>query len=418
MVSNASASILKQKKAAIIIGSFILAYYAVIPTLNLMIARIMLTEDGMMNQLYLIGILLLLIYLLRFNCHFYRYSVYFIITFLSITIAYFLTLSLNCPTTLEPKFFIIMTVLPLCLPQLVFVDAAMVIRLMMALPAFGILFISKIFNIADTLKLAMDFSYSLVPPIVASIVYIFTIYANEKPKNRIIMTCFIVVNFIYFIFLFLFGSRGPSLCALSAIIFMLCIKINQNQRGIYAKWKMLIPMVICVLGIVVFFEDILYMVQNFLHNIGVESGMIDIMIKYYEMGDLSDGRGDIQERAIRAISASPIYGYGLSSSEKYTHDAYPHNFILQLLLDGGIILLILVTLPMIFMLVKYFKNGTYLGLTLVIVLFFSSVPGALFSLDLWTNARFWVFMGVLMSSRYMYSCRKINDFSNNIYSCS
>lgn len=413
-----SASAIKQEKIATLIGSFILAFYAVIPTLNLMIARIMSREDGMMNQLYLLGISLLFIYLIFFNCRFYRYSIHFIIIFLSITIAYFLTLSLNCPTSLELKFLIIMTILPLCLPQVVFANAAVVIRLMMVLPAFGILFITKLFNIVDIPKLPMDFSYSLVLPIVSSIVYLFTIYKDEAPKSRIIMMCFIIINFIYFIFLLLFGSRGPSLCVISVIVFMLCIKINQNTRGIHARWKMLVIMTLCVLSVVVLFEDILYIAQKSLHNMGVESGMLDLMIKYYEMGDLSDGRVDIKERALQAISASPIYGYGLSSSEKYTHDAYPHNFILQLLLDGGIILFILILLPMIFMIVRYFKKGTYLELSLVIVLFFSSVPGALFSLDLWTNARFWIFMGVLSSSRYIYSCRKINDFRDNIHSCS
>ena len=75
---------------------------------------------------------------------------------------------------------------------------------------------------------------------------------------------------------------------------------------------------------------------------------------------------------------------------------YPHNFLLQLLYDGGILL----TIPVIYLVVggilNWYKFCSEDEFTVISALLLMSVPGALFSGNLWENNRLWLSFAALI----------------------
>ena len=67
------------------------------------------------------------------------------------------------------------------------------------------------------------------------------------------------------------------------------------------------------------------------------------MIKYLELGDVSDGRTAIDAFTLPAIANDPIFGYGIETFSKVSGELanrswpYPHQYIYQYLFEGGIV---------------------------------------------------------------------------------
>ena len=295
------------------------------------------------------------------------------------------------------------TIVPLCIPQIVGIDAVKTVKLLMILPSFGIFFVHKIFSLTLFGTIEMDLTYSFLTPIIATFVYLSIFFKESKRKERLFLLLLGGINIVYFLYCILFGSRAAGLSILLCIVFLACTKVGYNGKGFKIKllfWYFLLSIVLIVL----FFDTILYGAVDLLKNLGFESMQLEKMVKLYELGDLSDGRSDINALAVDGILKSPLYGHGLSASQPFTNYAYPHNFILQLLLDGGVVLFLIIMVPMIIHLLKLKAKGTKDEYLLLITLFFASVPGALFSLDIWENSRFWLFMGFLLSKVFRKDC--------------
>lgn len=392
---------MKITRKGLAIGSFVVAYYGLIPIFNLMLVRSSDSTFGLLAPMYMLGILLVLLTVLLFNRNIKRISSSYIVVLLSIIVTFVLTQVNHSPTTVESSFFIMMTIIPFTIPQFISVDAKTVLKLLMILPSFGILFANSLFlSIEDSL--GMDLSYALLLPVISSIVYGFTYLKNENKNQKVMLIIVLAINVFYFIYILLFGSRGPSLCVVLSFVFMWCWNRDKYSSGIKMHWKRLFTIAISIVVLVTYFEFFLYGFRDLLSSMGFEAYTLDTMIRYYEMGDLSDGREDINMLAWRGIMDSPFIGHGISSSERFTGHPYPHNFLLQLLLDGGAILFLLVMIPMLKAFLKGWKSYSYDEILMITVLFFASVPGALFSLDMWENARLWLFMGFLFSYRFKF----------------
>ena len=111
------------------------------------------------------------------------------------------------------------------------------------------------------------------------------------------------------------------------------------------------------------------------------------------MGDLSNGRADIYSSVINYILNKPFLGYGMNSSPFISSDMirYPHNFILQLLLDGGIICAIIpifISIYSIYSLVIKFPKREH---TIFLIFLESiSIPYAFLSGNIWQIINFWL----------------------------
>lgn len=378
-------------------GSFSVAFFAVVPTINMILARIgSMGDEALLTPLYALSLFFIGVSVVLCRQYTKKPGLLFVIVFVSVLMFFFLSQTFRVRTTLSPVFFWLYTVISFVIPQLVIPDVKKTLQYMMIMPAFGFFFLSKVFQLRDSGAIGMDLTYSFLVPIIATIVYLFFYLKEDKHSIRIFMYFIVGINLIYFLYCLLWGSRAPALSVFLCIVFLLCVKISPNKLGFKLK-KSFMVWGLLVLVFVVYFVDILYLISGILKNMNLDSYSIDKMINLYELDNLSDGREEITKYSWIGISDSPIWGHGISASERFTYHTYPHNFLLQLLLDGGVVLFLLVMMPMVIRIVQMKKTSTFNENVLVFTLFFASVPGAIFSLDLWANSRFWLFMGFLLS---------------------
>jgi hypothetical protein len=151
-----------------------------------------------------------------------------------------------------------------------------------------------------------------------------------------------------------------------------------------------------------FFVPLLSLIEGELSKNGIEIEAISKMIRLQdEDGDLSNGRNYLNTLTWDGILASPLLGNGLDQFDNnYPGESYPHNFLLQILYDGGIWLFLILS-PIFIRSIKFLRSRTYNEYAMYMTLFFASVPGALFSQDLWAIPILWMFFGLSVSKIFV-----------------
>lgn len=138
--------------------------------------------------------------------------------------------------------------------------------------------------------------------------------------------------------------------------------------------------------------------QYFLDQIGINVKAIDKMVRMATMGEeLSNGRVRLWEQAFKDITASPLFGNGVSAYEK-TNGIYPHNFLIQVFHEGGVLYFI----PILIVILKFFRLifsniQTKESKIFLIYLLFSGMIELLFSNVYWRNVYFWFFIGYVLN---------------------
>lgn len=108
----------------------------------------------------------------------------------------------------------------------------------------------------------------------------------------------------------------------------------------------------------------------------------------------TSNRGSVYGKAIEAIKNSPVYGYGFYEYLfKYSYNHTPHNIILEVLLQGGIVYLIFSITIFIFVMIKFIcmikNNKKIIELGFI---FLYPLTKLLFSSSYSFNAIFWFFI--------------------------
>lgn len=299
-------------------------------------------------------------------------------------------------------FFLVFTISAFLIPQFARVDTKVFLRAVMILPSFSILRIDRIFASYLTWMdvISMDASYGYLVPIIATVVYIFTYFKNESKLNKAITICFTLINAVFLAQLMLYGSRGPLLAIALLFIFMYIVR-HDGSHGVkiytLKMWRTLLISII-LLGSL---TQVASLIDNTLTDMGFHSYAIHKIVRLEEAGDITNGRDGLIETTFNEFLDYPLLGHGLDRFEAHHDSPYPHNFILQILYDGGILLLIVLGVP-------FFKNGKRLlhyctkdEFVMFTFLFFASVPGSLFSQDMWQISILWMFFGYLMSKNFV-----------------
>lgn len=203
-------------------------------------------------------------------------------------------------------------------------------------------------NIFDDQKeYNMFFSYMLIFPLL--------LHINEYLRNKksIILLLFLAELCA----ILLYGSRGALLCLMSFAM----LKIFYGQIS-YAK-KVVVP-VILFLGILVFSISAKYIVE-FLADYNLSSRTLDKIVAH----DMQKGRDYIWKAGVDLILEKPLFGYGLGgefyqmsykASEilgrgrivSEVQDLTPHNGFLQLMLNFGVLIGIIIGLYILFSILK------------------------------------------------------------------
>jgi O-antigen ligase len=136
-------------------------------------------------------------------------------------------------------------------------------------------------------------------------------------------------------------------------------------------------------------ENIIIGVYNLAVNAGYDLKFLSKTIRMMRESNTLNGRESIFSTTISGIAQAPVLGHGISTFYYYTGIEYPHNFILQMLYDIGFVGFSLVFIPFLFGIWRFCKACDSDSYLIGVLLFSASVPGALFSHDLWVNITLW-----------------------------
>ena len=395
---------IKRSDLTIVMATTLLAIYVDMGILNKIIISV-LPIGSLMSIAYPLIILFLII--LSFvakpvSNYKENKSVLFIDAFLLI---WYLLTTIVCK---EPRvtilFFIVYTIFPLTIPSLIKIDGKLFVKEIMIFPFWGIFFLDNLLSqkTVDTAESGslMGLSYTLLVPIVANIIYLFSYFPKDDKKNKIAVLLFSLPNIAYAMQIFLFGSRGPllTILVLPLILFLLS-RTEQNKL----KTKPIFVVLACFLFTIIYIN--FFPILEYISNIGqsvfqVRIAAVEKMLFFNEMGTIDNGRNNIATIAIQSIYENP-WGYGVDQFYNNTGVIYPHNFILQILYDGGIILGSFFIILLILKTIKKWKNYRYNEFSVFLLLFFISVPSALVSHDLWEIGALWLFFGLLFSKYFV-----------------
>ena len=390
----------KRNDKKIILVSFLVAFFLNVKTINAYITKGS-EEGGYMSILYI-----LVIGAIGLTCLWKKqqkrvpYNAFLIPCILS------LFYSLTCVFSGNPRvniaYFSVFTISSFLIPFLVEINVRQTLKIMMILSSPAILFLNQIFafKIFYDERISMGICYVFLTPIVASIVYMFLYFKNENFVSKIISLILFLINMVYFMYLFLFGSRGPLLEIFALFLILYFLSISNKGFGIKVnkkRFKISIVIVFIILGIGFTIFDWL---NNLFASYGINVYFIDKMLELNDAGDVSNGRNELYDLAIADFLQSPLFGRGIGRFDaNHPGGSYPHNFVLQILSDGGLLLFFLLFIPIIKQIKNFIKYCTFDKYAILITLFFASVPGALFSGDLWESGNLWFLFGAIMSNR-------------------
>ena len=242
----------------------------------------------------------------------------------------------------------------------------------------------------------MSYSYVVLPLIIAIIIKI-TLLGVKKKKEWIL----ILLALPYLYFIFTYSSRNIYLASLFCLIVCLVMK-----KKVYVK--VIILAIMMILMFVVFQNalNILYSIQTELSKFDLSFKIIDKNIELIEREDITNGRDVIYKKALQGIKEAPILGRGIASFNE-TYGTYPHNFILQMLYEGGIVLLLIFSVPILYAgyVMIFGKNISRQNEFLLVFLFCNAIIRLLISFEYWRELYFW--MLITLSLTMLASSKKI-----------
>lgn len=383
-----------------ILASIFLALFADVKTLNLIVIAAYPSYSGVfMTAMYaviIIGLLIIGLFLQRRSFLKLRKS-HWGICILCI-LWYIMTSLFIASPSVNIQFFGVFMVAAFLIPGIIHIDVRTFLIALVVLPSIGILYLDRIFygEILETGVVSMGTCYALLIPVLGDLVYLRFYYRKESIRMKIIMLFFAAINLFYLVQMAMFGLRGPILCAVLLIMSFFIIRIDDNKKVFFRKGRVLI-IIIGLLFLIFSFTAILQALQDFLAKFDISLNVVDKFLRLDDNGDMTNGRESLSTMAWKGIVESPLWGNGISQFNNNTGEGYPHNFVLQMLYDGGIILTLAIMVPVTQSLIRKLKTISENKFSFFVLLFFASVPGALFSGDLWNASTLWMFFGFVLA---------------------
>lgn len=393
---------IETKKIYCLLTSFSFACFANIQCINRILSAYMSRdneEGGMLSLLYLIILAVILITTIlsrQFSFRSIDKASLFIMAF---TYIFYVTSSVYIGEPAVPFLqFVVFTLSALIVPSIARIDTKIFLKSVMLTSALGISVANRIFIfVADWHEyISMGVTYSFMLPIVATVIYFSLYFKDENKAWKVIMLVLGGINFYYFFLMFTMGSRGPSVVIMSTLIMLYCINLKETG-GINLRKKQTAFLLISFILALFFFLPLLQFLHNIFLSMGISSNVIDKFLRLALANDATNGRDYVYEFAIDGILNSPIWGNGFDRFEANTGMAYPHNSILQLLYDGGVILFGLVLIPFFKKLTRISNYCLKNEYALIMTFFCSGFVGSMFSGDLWKTPLFWALIGIVLS---------------------
>lgn len=380
----------------ILLMSVLLGFFADIKCVNAFLVAINPSFEGtVMSILYAITVSLLLIVGMQSGFKKSINSKTLLIPIYCL-ILYIITIFLGEKPRVAFVFFCVFTLASFFIPLFIKIDVRLFLKATMFFSIFSLLKIREIFVFTYDYNevISMGSSYAYLIPVLATIVYMAYYFKEEKGFQKILTVFLTICNSVFLFYLFAYGSRGPIISIALFAFFFFVIKKNTNKGVTFSTKSIVFGLITIILLFVLFVPAI-----QWLMSIGVNSYSLQKILFLFEEGDISNGRNSLAQLAWDGFAESPLWGHGMDLfGNRYSDASYPHNFILQILYDGGIIFFFILLVPFFTRIKIVLTNCDYNTFVIFLFLFCVSVPGALFSGDLWENNLLWLFFGFLFSN--------------------
>lgn len=390
----------------ILIQSLLVAFFMDIKCLTIIIASFGVDENSStMTILYITTLLFILItsFIIRKKKPQIGKKCFLVISYIGLL--YFLTIFFGGKPYVSLPHLLVFTVCAFVIPSITTVNAQLTLKAMMFYPIIGITQLSSIFVFVSDWNewISMGTSYAFFIPIAATIVYLAIYFKKENIRNKLITILLSIINLIYLMFLFQFGSRGPLVLLLFLLVFLFTIKPCCSGIGIHFNKLRLIILLVVLLIILTNFNSLMQFLSSYLSEHDISSRAINKFINLSASGDIDNGRSIIYDKAIEGFLQNPFFGNGLDCFYQNTGEVYPHNFILQILYDGGILLFIILFIPIIKRIIYYLTSMKSSHYGMLSFLLIAGIIGAWFSEDLWRLPLLWISFGVLLTdNKFIY----------------
>lgn len=372
--------------------SVILAQYAGVWTLTTLISIALPSLQNVMAILYLGLAAIWVVVTIITGGKYMKSSPLSWLLIIICTVSYILTINFSSyKTSIIFRTFTCEVLLALLFTQ-VNINAKTFLITSMIMPLMGLPYISTLVaNVAQNEQLNMGTSYAFLLPAVSTIVYFQKYIWQDMGFKKFLMYVLVIVNLFYILVILFSGSRGVVLSIFLTVLFMYLIPYDDIKRGVRFKSARSVIFLIGAIIILNFFWEIL----EWISGRGISFYALDRTIEYHKVGDAFTGRDNILEIAWAGIREHPFVGHGLATFSSYTNEMVPyiHNSIIQLLFDGGVVLLMSVIYPLFVSMKHWINRCSFNDYSLIITLFSASVPSSFFSHDVWGSPILWIYVG-------------------------
>jgi len=273
-------------------------------------------------------------------------------------------------------------------------DKCSLILVFLAIPCFLLIQTGATNEYSNDIN--MGLSYGMMPLVFAVLTHYYFFRKNARFLNKI---SYIVALILLGLLLYK-GTRGIWVC-LVVLLYFIYLNNSRNSNRVSTK-KILFSFVLVISLVLINYEYLIVSLTSITKTIGIDVQFLDKSLLLITNGDLSNGRTKLYELAWDGFLRSPIIGNGVGSfTDNYGvyGFAYIHNILLQILYELGL----LFGLPIIIIVLTPLKTivfdlYTKKDLSLLIVLFASSVPMLMLSSELWINRQLWLMLGYFLSN--------------------
>ena len=241
----------------------------------------------------------------------------------------------------------------------------------------------------DYWRAQMGVAYGFVPSIIVCIIFLLfrdklvdiDIFNNHKWMQFLFYAVILFAS--VYVCLIDCGTRGVIVVAIVGLTLLILRKLSKKQRVLFG-----------IIGAA--FLLFIHLNWNTILSSSLDrfaESNVKALVKLsqlIEYGDVSNGRENHYDVAIKMIKENPILGYGVGFFENQTKASYVHQLFLELMLDCGLFGTILFLIPIFKLIKKTRKENDDIAYSFKVVLLSCSFLPLLFSSSFWLYPPFWV----------------------------
>lgn len=211
---------------------------------------------------------------------------------------------------------------------------------------------------------------------------------NVIQEKSFISLCFFITILLFII---IYGSRGPLLGIILFFMYCIFIKIKKNKKNIFLFLVIIIIYAIIYMNYRYIFTEIS---DFFYKELGIQSRTLTLFLNENIASD--SGRDILYQKTWESILQHPFLIRGIAA-DRILLGTYPHNMILELLYQGGVIIASISIFLLIIFTIITFKNVNNERDMICIIFFFASIPGLMISGSFWNNYSFWIWIALCLN---------------------